>query len=41
MLTKNVKSQYLTKHIDVQYHYIQKLMDKKNYKCYGSVAQAC
>ena len=29
MLTKNAKSQHQTKHIDVQHHYIQELVDKK------------
>lgn len=29
ILTQNTKSQYCTKHINVQYHYIQKLVNKK------------
>lgn len=29
VFTKNVRSQYCTKHIDVQYHYIKKLVNKK------------
>ena len=31
-LTKNAKSQYSTKHIDVQYHYIQKLIEEGELK---------
>ena len=30
-LIKNVKSQHQTKHIDVQYHYIKELINKKEF----------
>lgn len=30
VLTKNAKNQYQTKHINVQYHYIWKLVNKKD-----------
>lgn len=30
-LTKNAKSQYCTKHINMQYHYIEKLVNKREF----------